>query len=77
LLTANNTSATISFNYDAADRMLSENLNGKITTYSYNVAARKRFITYPGGRMIEEDYDTRAQADRLIGRCYFNRRFFI
>ncbi len=59
LLTANNTNANISFTYDNANRLLSENLNGRITQYSYNVPGRKTTLTYPGGRVIEENYDLR------------------
>lgn len=61
LLTANNANATIAFNYDNADRALSENMNGKLTSYSYNVINGVRTITYPGGRIISEEYDDRDQ----------------
>lgn len=62
LLTANNANATIGYNYDNADRVLSENMNGKLTAYSYNITNGIRTITYPGGRIISEEYDDR---DRL------------
>ncbi len=58
---ANNSNATIAFVYDNADQLLSETMNGKATAYSYNIPARKQFMTYPGGRIIEEDYDYRAR----------------
>jgi RHS repeat-associated protein len=59
MLTAINTTATVAFTYDHAKRVLSETLNGKITAYSYNTTERWRNITYPGGRAIQEFYDTR------------------
>lgn len=58
-LTAVNSNAGINFAYDNANRLLSESMNGKTTSYSHNTAGRKKFITYPGGRIIEENYDFR------------------
>src|SRR5258705_8057077 len=34
-------------------------MNGKTTAYVYDIPNRKRFLTYPGGRSIEENYDFR------------------
>jgi len=59
MLTANNNNGGITWTWDNAGRMLSENLNGKTTTYAYNIPTNKRYITYPGGRLIEETYDVR------------------
>lgn len=54
---ANNSNANITFTYDNTDRIKTETMNGKTTDRSYNIPARKRTITYPGGRSIEEVYD--------------------
>ena len=59
MLTANNADAEIAFVYDDLGRMLSETLNGKTTSYAYDIRNRKVTKTYPGGRMITEEYDLR------------------
>ncbi len=61
ILTAVNSNATLTYSYDGADRILTESLNGKITSYSYDVLNSKIIKTYPGGRTIEEDYNGRVQ----------------
>jgi len=65
ILTAVNPHATVSMTYDPADRLLSETLNGKTTAYQYNTNTRKRLLTYPGGKQIEETYDQRGRLDRI------------
>ncbi|HNW89197.1 MAG TPA: RHS repeat-associated core domain-containing protein [Bacteroidales bacterium] len=59
MLTANNSKANITWAWDNAGRLLSENMNGKTTAYTYNTPGNKRYLTYPGGRAIEENYDLR------------------
>lgn len=56
---ATNANATLNFTYDPANRLLSESLNGKITGYAYEIASRRREISYPSGRKIMEQRDTR------------------
>ena len=63
LLTANNNDALITYTYDGANRLLSETMNGHATGYSYNIAARQRTITYPGGSVVQE---TRNLRERLV-----------
>jgi RHS repeat-associated protein len=41
--------------------MTKETLNGKNTSYAYDVANRKRTVTYPGGKSIEELLNFRNQ----------------
>jgi RHS repeat-associated protein len=65
ILTATNPHAAVSMTYDSADRLLSETLNGKTTAYQYNTNTRKRLLTYPGGKQIEETYDQRGRLDRI------------
>lgn len=60
-LTANNANATITFTYDNANRLLTETLNSKTTTYTYNTASHTRTITYPGGRVINQEKNKRDQ----------------
>ena len=64
MLTANNADAEITFTYDNAGRMLSETMNGLMTSYAYDIRNRKVTKTYPGGRIITEEYDLR---QRMIG----------
>lgn len=59
MLSAINKDATVNFTYDRAGRLLSETLNGKVTGYSYNVAAGKRTLTYPSGMKVEEHLNAR------------------
>ncbi len=59
MTSANNTPATIGFTYDGADRILSEVLNGKTTSYSYNIVGRTVTTTYPGGRVVTDVMNTR------------------
>lgn len=60
LLSAINNAATVAFTYDRAGRLLSETLSptggvgGGSTTYSYDVAAGKRVMTYPSGMKVTE-----------------------
>ncbi len=39
--------------------------NGKIIGYSYNIPGRTRTITYPGGRVITEQYDLRTRLGKV------------
>jgi RHS repeat-associated protein len=64
ILSAVNPHSTVTMAYDAADRMVSETLNGRTTGYAYNTNARTRRITYPGGKQVLEQYDPRG---RLVG----------
>lgn len=59
MLTAINKDATVKFTYDKVGRLLSESLNGKVMTYSYDVAAGKRTMTYPSGMKVEEHLNAR------------------
>jgi RHS repeat-associated protein len=59
MLSAVNRDAAVSFAYDRADRLLSETLNGKVTGYSYDVAAGRRTVTYPSGLKVEEQLNAR------------------
>lgn len=59
MLTAINKDATVTFSYDKVGRLLSETLNGKVTGYSYDVAAGKRTMTYPSGMKVVEQLNAR------------------
>ena len=64
MLSAVNKDATVTFTYDRAGRLLSENLTplggpGGATTYSYDVAAGKRTLTYPSGMKVVEQLNAR------------------
>lgn len=59
MLTAVNKDAAVSFDYDRAGRLLSETLNGKTTSYSYDVAAGKRTLIYPSGMVVVEHLNAR------------------
>ncbi|MEK7254087.1 MAG: RHS repeat-associated core domain-containing protein, partial [Bacteroidota bacterium] len=57
--------STVSLIYDGADRLVSETLNGRTTSYSYAPNALTRQINYPGGKQVLETYDERARLIRL------------
>lgn len=59
LISAVNNNASITYNFDKANRVLSETLNGKTTVYTYNTVNNQRIIQYPGGRTITETSDIR------------------
>lgn len=65
MTSANNANANISFTYDNANRLTSETMNSKATATAYDVAAKKKTITYPGGRLIEYDLDFRERATSI------------
>ena len=50
------------FAYDGANRLIQSVQNGRTISYVYNIPARIRTVTYPGGRSITEQMDFR---DRL------------
>jgi len=60
-----NGNAEITYTYDQANRTLSETLNDKTTAYSYDIPNRKRTLTYPSGRVIEEAYDQRSRLSTI------------
>jgi RHS repeat-associated protein len=47
--------------YDGANRVVQSVQNGRTISYVYNVPARIRTVTYPGGRSITEQMDFRDQ----------------
>lgn len=59
MLSADNKDATVTFAYDKAGRLLNETLNGKVTAYSYDVAAGKRTLIYPSGMKVVEQLNAR------------------
>ena len=66
MLSAINKDATVTFTYDPADRILSETLatgsagvSPAVTSYSYDVAAGKRTLTYPSGMKVVEQLNAR------------------
>ena len=65
MLSAVNKDATVTFTYDRAGRLLSEALTvgsgspAAITSYSYDVAAGKRTLTYPSGMKVVEQLNAR------------------
>jgi len=66
LSSAVNANAIVTYAYDNADRMISESLNGKSTTYFYDLINHKRTVTYPGGRMLDEFYDPRTRLTSVL-----------
>ena len=59
MLTAVNAHSRVEMRYDADNRLISESIHGLATSYAYLTKDRKRRITYPGGRIVEEIYDKR------------------
>ena len=62
MLTADNLYSAVTFIYDGANRVTQTTQNGLAVTYTYDIANNKRTITYPGGKVVEEEMDKR---DRL------------
>ena len=73
LLTANNFDAQVSFVYDNVGKLVSETLNGHTTGYVYDIRNRTITKTYPGGRVITEEYDYR---QRMTG-IKENNNYFV
>ncbi len=66
LTAATNPNSTVQFEYDSNNRMTKEIVNGTAeTTYSYDVPNRKKTITYPSGRIVEEEMDFSGRAIRV------------
>jgi RHS repeat-associated protein len=65
LIAAKSNQASVTFIYDAVNRIKSETLNGKTTSYAYNIALGKRTIIYPGGRQIENQFNSRDQLSAI------------
>jgi RHS repeat-associated protein len=53
------------FTYDGADRITGTTQNGESISYVYNIPARTRELTYPGGRVITENTDARSRMDHI------------
>lgn len=58
---AQNLHATVSLAYDLENRLIEEVLNGQTTDISHDTPGMTRTVTYPGGRVIVEHYDSRQQ----------------
>ncbi len=67
LAAALSSNAAVTYLYDKANRITSETLNGKATTYGYNIAGGKKTVSYPGGRQIEQRFDARDQLTAIAG----------
>ena len=61
LISASNQNATSIFTRDALGRLLSEEMNGVLTSYSYNTSDRTIEVTYPSGKQILETHDFRSR----------------
>ena len=59
VLSASRGSWTESYAYDGANRVAQSVQNGRTISYVYNIPARMRTLTYPGGRSITEQMDFR------------------
>lgn len=66
MLSAINNDAVVTFTYDQAGRILSETLNGKSTTYIYDIPAGKRTLIYPSGMRVEERRNARNLISNII-----------
>jgi RHS repeat-associated protein len=55
----------VTFSYDAANRVVSTAQNGQTVGYAYNIPARQRTLTYPGGKVVAEQRDLRERLDTL------------
>ena len=60
VLSASRGSWAESYAYDGANRVTQSIQNARTISYLYNIPARMRTVTYPGGRSIREQLDFRA-----------------
>ena len=58
---------TMTRTLDAAGRPVSETVNGRTTTYAYDIPNRKRTITLPGNRVVVEEYHPTGELKKLSG----------
>jgi YD repeat-containing protein len=65
MLSAQRGSWPDTFSYDGANRLIQTVQNGNTISYVYNIPAKTRQITYPGGRVIIEHTDFRARMDHI------------
>jgi len=55
----------VTYNYDAANRVLHTAQNGKNVNYAYDIPNRKRTVAYPGGKTVVEQRDLRERLGNL------------
>jgi len=65
LINADNAHAQISFAYDDNNRLMSETVGTEVISYTYNESTRIKTITYPSGRVIEEQMDFRRRVTNV------------
>ena len=58
---------TMTRTLDAAGRPVSETVNGRTTTYAYDIPNRKRTIAQPGNRVVIEEYHPTGELKKLSG----------
>lgn len=51
----------VEYTYDGFGRLLSEDQDGKVVAYSWDVPNRIKTIIYPGGKQIKKYYDTQTR----------------
>ncbi|MEL6636596.1 MAG: RHS repeat-associated core domain-containing protein [Bacteroidota bacterium] len=66
LTSATNANATVLLTYDPVDRMTSERLNGKVTSYQYNTPGRTKVVSYPNGKLFTETFDLRGRLVSVV-----------
>jgi RHS repeat-associated protein len=59
LLVAERGGWLVTFAYDGANRVTQTMQNGKTVNYVHNIPGRTRVVTFPGGRSIEDQMDSR------------------
>jgi RHS repeat-associated protein len=68
VLTANTNRGTgwaNTFSYDGANRLIQSIQNGQMINIIYNIPGRTRALTYPGGRMVKEQWDFRPRLSSI------------
>lgn len=66
ILSAINENANVYFEYDNEGRLIRETLNGQSITYGYDLNNRETQISYPGSRIITNQFDVRGRLDKVI-----------
>ena len=66
VLTATNSSGTVTFTYDKLNRVTSESFDGRTTRYNYSIAGRTQTTIYPDSTTVIKEYDTRNRLTKIL-----------
>jgi RHS repeat-associated protein len=65
VLTATNSSGSVSFTYDNLNRVTAEAYDGRTTRYNYSIAGRTQTTIYPDSTTVIKEFDTRNRLTKI------------